>query len=106
LLKKLRAVPFADGVWKERFSFLQDVADSDTRPPQRNRINANVVALWEKSFRIAAKPAEIQDSIFADNLDLGTRNVGLEDEATGNLNLRADSPSLRSCPSNRSRLHK
>jgi hypothetical protein len=99
LNRKLFTVPFQSEPWSTRFPYLKDLAESDTRLPQGNRISENVTAQCEKAVRIAAKPEEIKDSVFARNLDLDSRDPGFTSPGSGDYSLAPDSPVFSEMPS-------
>jgi hypothetical protein len=98
LFRKLHAVPFNQSPWKEAFPYLQTLAETDTRLPIGNTIRNNITALCDQPTRLAAKPAEIEASVFADNVDLSNRDPLFTGEAAGDLSLKADSPILKEAP--------
>ena len=98
LHRKLVAVPFQSEPWSTRFPYLKGLPESDTRLPQGNQISENVTAQCEKAVRIAAKPEEIKDSVFARNLDLDSRNPGFVSPGSGDYSLTPDSPVFSEMP--------
>ena len=98
LHRKLVAVPFASAPWSIRFPYLKGLSDSDTRLPQGNLISENVTAQCEKPVRIAAKPEEIKDSVFARNLDLESRDPGFTAPGAGDYSLTPASPVFSEIP--------
>jgi hypothetical protein len=98
LFRKLHAVPFNQPPWKEAFPYLQTLPDTDTRLPMGNTIRHNITIRCEQPTRLAAKPAEIEASVIADNLDLAGRDPLFTNEASGDLSLRAESPIVKEAP--------
>jgi hypothetical protein len=98
LFKKLRAVPFDRAPWTERFPFLKDLPDSDTRLPQGNVITDNVSVFCESALRLAAKPEDVRGSVLKDNLDLKERDPLFVNEAGGDLTLKPESPVFVEAP--------
>ena len=92
LFKKLCAVPFNKAPWTERFPYLKDLPESDTRLPQGNLITGNVSVNCESALRLAAKPEDVRGSVLKDNLDLKERDPLFVNEAEGDLTLRKESP--------------
>jgi hypothetical protein len=98
LFKKLRAVPIDKAPWTERFPFLKDLPDSDTRLPQGNVITDNVSVFCESALRLAAKPEDVRGSVLKDNLDLKERDPLFVNEAGGDLTLKPESPVFVEAP--------
>jgi hypothetical protein len=98
LFKKLKAVPFRESPWKEAYPYLQGLPEADTRLPRGNVIRNNITARCEKPTRLSAKPEEIKDSVFAENPDLGERDLLFRKESEGDLGLLKDSPVFEEAP--------
>ncbi len=99
LYRKLKAVPFLDAAWVQKYPYLSSLPDSDTRVPMGNVVTGNVTVRCEQAVRIAAKPEDVRQSTIAKNVDLGERNPGFVDERHGDLRLLPESVVFTELPS-------
>ena len=98
LYKKLKSVPYDKAPWTSQYPYLKELPDTDTRLPQGNRVSGNVTVACEKPSRTSGKPEELALSTLEGNLDLGTRDPRIENEAGGDLSLKKDSPVFSELP--------
>jgi hypothetical protein len=96
--QKLRALPFLEKPWIDRYPLLAKLLESNPQVPRENQITGNVIARCPKPEYRNGKPDELQHTVMEGNLDLGDTDPGFVDAAHHDYRLGSDAPIYRRLP--------
>jgi hypothetical protein len=91
LLERLKATPYRDPPWSERYPSLVGLLEAGPALPRGNVLEGNVIVRCGQAVHTTGKPEELKFSTVGGNLDLGDADPFV-DLAKADFRLREDSP--------------
>ena len=96
--QKLRALPFQEKPWMDRYPLLAGLPGKNPQVPTDNRITGNIIARCPKPEYRNGRPEEFKHTVLEGNLDLGDTDPGFVDAARHDYRLLPESPVFKRLP--------